>query len=553
MAGVVGLPRRFLLSDGVVAREDPVWFASRFLGVRAWRKQREVLRALRDHDLVAVRSCNGSGKTFTAALATLWWLCAHDADAMVITTAPSERQVKELLWREIRHLYGKNPELLGGKLTSTRLELSEKRFAYGFSTDTAGRFQGFHSENILVIVDEAAEVREFIFDAIYGCLTSENAKMLMIGNPSRLAGTFYDAFHKNRGRWKTIHISAFDTPAFRGEGPLCPSDISPAERGKEDPALHPSPPPSRERGSAPPSPHPGHTPAFASLRVPFRGAKGDGTTSSDASGKAEVEVVPAGLATPKWAEMIADQRGVNSSEYQFRVLGEFPEEADDTLIALRLIESAVGREFEGMSGDDAVMGVDVARFGDNQTVAVVRRGSAVIDMLAFGRSDLMGTTGRVIDMARRHGVKAMHVDEVGLGAAVVDRARELDSVRTIGVNGGSKASDSERYLNLRAEMYDGLRQRFADGDISIPDDSELASQLASLTFSYTSRGQLQIEGKDRIRSSGRQSPDKADALALAFAKDVEANPLRLWVLSRDSSSSRSGRRRRTRVRRDWWE
>ena len=136
---------------------------------------------------------------------------------MVITTAPTERQVKDLLWREIRYLHGKNPELIGGKLTSTRLELSEKRFAYGFSTDTAGRFQGFHSGNILVIVDEAAEMREFIFDAIFGCLTSENAKMLMIGNPSSLAGTFYDAFHKNRSRWKTIHISAFDTPAFRAE------------------------------------------------------------------------------------------------------------------------------------------------------------------------------------------------------------------------------------------------------------------------------------------------------------------------------------------------
>ena len=516
MAGGNDLPRKFMLSDGVVARMDPVWFVKRFLGAKPWSKQRDVLRALRDHDLVAVRSCNGSGKTFTAALATLWWLCAHD-EAMVITTAPSERQVKELLWREIRHLHGKNPELIGGKLTSTRLELSEKRFAYGFSTDTAGRFQGFHSENILVIVDEAAEVREFIFDAIFGCLTSENAKMLMIGNPSSLAGTFYDAFHKNRSRWKTIHISAFDTPAFRqeegvtGAGPLYPSDISPADRGKS----------------------------------------GNSATTLLAS----PDTVPAGMATPKWAELIADQRGMNSSDYQFRVLGEFPEEADDTLIALRLIEAAVGRDFEVLSGDEAVMGVDVARYGNDQTVAIVRRGSSVVDMLSFGRSDLMGTTGRVIDLARRHGVKTMHVDEVGLGAGVVDRARELNSVQTIGVNGGSKAKDSDRYLNLRAEMYDGLRQRFADGDISIPDDSELISQLGSLTFSYTSRGQLQIESKDRIRSSGRQSPDKADALALAFSRGSDGSPLQMWILSRhgspDSSSRRSRRRRR--IRRDWWD
>ena len=519
MVGGVRLPRRFMFSDGVVAREDPVWFAKRFLDARPWSKQREVLRALRDHDLVAVRSCNGSGKTFTAALATLWWLCAHD-EAMVITTAPTERQVKDLLWREIRHLHGKNPEAIGGKLTSTRLELSEKRFAYGFSTDTAGRFQGFHSGNILVIVDEAAEMREFIFDAIFGCLTSENSKMLMIGNPSSLAGTFYDAFHKNRSRWKTTHISAFDTPPFRAEeggdpplspvsgtrqapdispaerevGPLCPSDISPTERGK-----------------------PGD---LAPVDSRLGGNDGGLVASLDA--------IPAGMATPKWAEMIADQRGVSSAEYQSRVLGDFPEEADDTLIAMRLIEAAVGREFDVVSDDDVVMGVDVARFGNNQTVAIVRRGSSVVDMLSFGRSDLMGTTGRVIDLTRRHDVKRMHVDVVGLGAGVVDRARELNSVRTIGVNGGSKASDSERYLNLRAEMYDGLRQRFADGDISIPDDSELISQLASLTFSYTSRGQLQIESKDRIRSSGRQSPDKADALALAFGKGVDRNEF--WAL-----------------------
>ena len=125
------------------------------------------------------------------------------------------------------------------------------------------------------------------------------------------------------------------------------------------------------------------------------------------------------------------------------------------------------------------------------------------------------------------------------------------------MNGGSKASDSEKHLNLRAEMYDGLRQRFADGDISIPDDAELISQLASLTFSYTSRGQLQIESKDRIRSSGRQSPDKADALALAFGRNVESNPLRMWILARGEDGrvmdSATRPRRRRRFRRDWWE
>ena len=87
-------------------------------------------------------------------------------NAIVITTAPSERQVKELLWREIRRLYMPHRDIIGGKLTRTRLDFAANRYAYGFSTNTEDRFQGFHSGNILVIVDEASGVDEFIYYAI---------------------------------------------------------------------------------------------------------------------------------------------------------------------------------------------------------------------------------------------------------------------------------------------------------------------------------------------------------------------------------------------------
>ncbi len=464
MDAVVDGQQSGLASKRAKVSDDPVWFAQELLGANPWSKQREILTALRDNDFIAVRSCNGAGKTFTAALATLWWLCSYE-EAVVITTAPSERQVKELLWREIRHLHRRNEGLIGGRLTSTRLEISDKCFAYGFSTNTQERFQGFHNRNMLVIVDEASGVHEFIFDAVFGYLTSENSKILLIGNPSSLAGTFYDAFHKNRDHWKTIHISAFDTPAFQSDG-----EVS--------------------------------------------------LNSGEFS---------AGIATPKWVQHIADQRGTDSAVYQFRVLGEFPDEADDTLIALRLIEAAVERHCNNDDTHDAIMGVDVARFGSDQTVAIVRKGPRVIDIQAFGKSDLMQTTGRMIDLARHYDVNKMYVDEIGMGAGVIDRINELGALQVVGINSSSKSQDSERYLNFRAQMFDGLRQRFADCEISIPDDPELISQLASLTYRYTSRGQLQIESKDQIRSSGRQSPDKADALALAFTTDVDSNPLQMWI------------------------
>lgn len=467
--------------------QNPVKFANAGLGVKPWRKQEEILNAIARYNYVAVRSCNGSGKTFTAALATLWWLMTND-EAIVITTAPTERQVKNLLWREIRKIYDQNQELIGGNISQTKLEISSDRYAFGFSTNTAERFQGFHHENILIIVDEAAGVHEFVFDAISGSMTTRNAKMLMIGNPAALAGTFYDAFHKDREQWHTIHISAFDTPAFTDE---TPSD----------------------------------------------------------------EPLPTGIPTPEWVTRIERQRGKRSAAYQTRILGDFPSEADDTLIPLKLIEEAVDREFSSIGDSDAIMGLDIARFGDNQTVAVIRRGQQVVELNAFPKSNLMETTGRALDLARRYGVKKIVVDEVGMGAGVLDRLKEIDEIETIGFNGGNNAEDTDRYRNLRAQAFDKLKEKFADHEISIPRDAELISQLASLTYTFTSRGQLQMQSKEQIRNSGFPSPDKADALALAFTAPEPPPPpeLRLWVLSRDTNNlTRSQRLRLERRRRTYY-
>ena len=482
------------------SRHDPVAFLTRQLGEDPWKKQQEILRALRDHRLVTVRSCNASGKTYAAALAAIWWLMAHD-EAIVITTAPSERQVKETLWREIRTIHNRNKNLIGGKITATRLELSNQRWAYGFSTNTAERFQGFHNENILIIVDEASGVREFIFDAILGSMTSKNARMLMIGNPTSLAGTFYDSFHKNRNQWKTIHISAFETPNFETPQPS-----------------------TRDRDAA-----------------------------KLANDHHETPCIP-GLATPVWADEVRQQHGERSSAYQVRVLGEFPDEADDTLIPLKLIEAAVNREVQQNEHHEPDMGLDVARFGNDQTVAIVRYGPRVAQLTAFRKADLMQTTGRALEIARSHNVKTIHVDEVGMGAAVVDRIAELNKnkeitdVSAIGVNGGKKADNPERCFNLRTQMFEGLKQRFFDGDISIPDDPELISQLAAITYSFNSRMQLQIQSKQQIRDSGRQSPDKADALALAFTAPTNKTQreFKMWILSREGIKGPPARRRRRR-------
>ena len=256
----------------------PVWFAQNILNTKPWQKQREILNAINQHDRVAVRSCNGSGKTYAAAIATLWWLSVHQ-EAVVITTAASERQVRQLLWREIRALYHRNQNRIPGKISHTKLDIEPRRFALGFTAKSAIHFQGFHSPNLLIIVDEASAVRETIFDAIFSCLTSYNSKLLIIGNPTKRKGTFYDAFHQKQHLWHNIHISAFETPAFQQQATK-----------HDQPFLNNA--------------------AWNPLRTPHE--------------------EPHGIATPQWAQHIADIHGENSHNYKTRVLGQFPQKSRHT-------------------------------------------------------------------------------------------------------------------------------------------------------------------------------------------------------------------------------
>ena len=469
-------PKDDQLHNQRLFRANPNKFAKHVLGVEPWGKQRDILSAIAHNRKVAVRSCNGAGKTFTAAVAVLWWLMSYD-NAIVITTAPSERQVKELLWREIRQLYMPRRDTIGGKLTRTRLDFASNRYAYGFSTNTEDRFQGFHSGNILVIVDEASGVDEFIYYAISGILTTQNAKLLLIGNPHGLAGTFYDAFHKNRKGYHTVHISAFDTPAFTEAG-ITANNIADMEY----------PDPVDEETDDDEQPHP----------TPHK--------------------IPLGLSTPLWALSTFNEYGPQSSVFQTRVLGDFPSQANDTLIALRDIESAVKRPHVVQPDDKPIVGLDIARFGDDKTVIIVRHGMRVLHIEELRKSDLVNTTGRVITVADEFKVRHVMIDEVGIGAGVLDTLKQDKKFITTGINGGSRSDDPNKYGNLRAQIFDGLRQRFADGQISIPNDPELISQLASLTYRYNARGQLLLESKEIIKGHGRQSPDKADALAYAFAE-----------------------------------
>ena len=155
----------------------------------------------------------------------------------------------------------------------------------------------------------------------------------------------------------------------------------------------------------------------------------------------------------------------------------------------------------------------------------MRRGWLVESLRSFTRVDTMRTAGEAVALVRDHDIPAVFVDEGGLGAGVVDRLRELGAP-VHGVQFGGKAPQSGRFANMRAEIFWELRRLFNDDLIAIPRDDELVSQLLGLRYDVTSAGQVKMESKSALRRRGARSPDKADALALAF---MEPPSLRIWT------------------------
>ncbi|MCE2464784.1 MAG: hypothetical protein J4G01_01695 [Dehalococcoidia bacterium] len=117
------------------------------------------------------------------------------------------------------------------------------------------------------------------------------------------------------------------------------------------------------------------------------------------------------------------------------------------------------------------------------------------------------------------------IDEIGIGAGVVDRLKE-QGYSVQGVNVGTAALDHEHFANLRAESYWDLRQLLLDGCVALPRDNELVGQLAALKYSFNSMGKVLIESKGDMRRRGVPSPDKADALMLAFL--AKRRKVQLW-------------------------
>lgn len=418
---------------------DPVAFVREYLGAEPEIWQAAALQAIASDDRVAIRSGHGVGKSSLFAWVILWWLCTR-YPAKVACTAPTAHQLSDVLWGELAKWMRRLPDAFRDEfehkaemLSAKRAPLEQFAVARTARRENPEAFQGFHSENMLFLVDEASGVDDLIFEVGEGAMSTEGAKTIMGGNPTRRSGYFFRAFHADRAKWHCIHVRCQD-----------------------------------------------------SSRV-----------------------------SPDYSKEMAEKYGEDSDIYRIRVLGEFPVSTSAQFIGGELLEICRAYKAEGYAALPKILACDVARYGDDKTVIGWRQGRKVTILGKHSGLDLMRTADLIAEAIKAEKPAAVVIDDVGIGAGVVDRLRQLGH-QVHAFNGGGKAFDTALYANRRAETWGLLRDAMREG-IELPKDNELHDDLVGPEYAFTPKQQIILERKEDMKKRGLASPDIADMLAMTFA------------------------------------
>lgn len=208
-------------------------------------------------------------------------------------------------------------------------------------------------------------------------------------------------------------------------------------------------------------------------------------------------------------------------EYPMNATEAFQVSGGDTLIKPADVMRA--RKCKQLVSGPLQIGVDPARYGDDRSAIIRRRGRSAFKVQTHSKINTMELAGIVHSIIKSEAPAQVAIDVVGLGAGVYDRLIELGHKDiVVAVNAASAALDPERYLNKRAEMWWEMRNWLAgDLPVSIPDSNELHADLCAPFYKYNSQQRRQLESKDEIKKRGLRSPDTADCLALTFAEPIK--------------------------------
>lgn len=445
-------------------------------GPRAW--QAEEMQAIGEHllgpnrqdpYLSSTASGHGIGKSALIAMLSLWAITTMP-EARGVVTANTEGQLRTKTWPELRKWYAmcvlrdwfrvdnttlrtSDPELQG----TWRLDMSP------WSENNTEAFAGLHNEGkrVLLLADEASGIARLVFETALGAMTDENTQiiMLLLGNPTRPDGFFFDTHTKLSHRWRHRSI---DSRAVEG----------------------------------------------TNKRL-----------------------------LKQWVE----DWGEDSDFVRVRVKGQFPKSAANQLIPGDVITRASQEEVAPRVTDPLVFGIDVARFGDDQSVMYARKGKSagVYGPWKWRGLSITALADEIVPKLIEYKPHYVNIDGGGIGGGLVDVLRDRGfNVHEV-LFGASARNDD--YGNKRAEMWGDMRDWLVGGGCIPWHDAELIEDLKNQTYTVkeTGKNQMFLTAKELMKKDGLPSPDSGDALALTFAQLVSpvATPGKTSVMTVETAET----------------
>lgn len=482
-------------------RADWNRFVRDALGVTLDREQQEILSSVQFNPRTSVASGTARGKDFVAACAAVSFLYLTPRwntrrelveNTKVALTAPTERQVKNIMMPEVSRLYNRAKKrgiILPGRLNAYDIRTdNEEWFLTGFKADEHNHeaWSGFHAVHTMFVITEASGISDDSFSAIEGNLQGDS-RILLVFNPNTPVG--YAARSQRGDRWSKFRLNSLTAPNVLQRRLVIPGQVDyewVVDKVKE-----------------------WCTPISAE----------DRTEELD---DFEFE--------GKWYRP--------EDLFRKKVLGKFPKVADDVLIPMQWIEAAqerwtLAKGKEPVSDEQRLLGVDVAGMGRDSTVFCERKGKWVAGLQSRnsgGQADHMAVAGDIAARRRKHPRMVVSIDTIGEGAGVFSRCIELDDKRYIiscKYSEGAKQFDRDfsditgqyKFVNMRAYLFwcvrDWLNPKNNTGAM-LPPDSQLAEEATEVRWSFRSDGKIIIEPKEDIKKRLGRSPDKFDALANTF-------------------------------------
>jgi hypothetical protein len=462
-------------------RYDPVGYSREVLKVDWWAKQVEIAeKVLIPPHRVLVKACHSVGKSHLMGGLVNWWYDTRDP-SVCITTAPNERQVIDIIWKEVRRQRKGRPGFPGPKMP--RLESSESHFAHGFTASSGTGFQGIHELCVLAIIDEAVGVHREIWEALDSMVMGEDFGYIAITNPTDSSSEFYQ--REQSGGWHIVEISVLDHPNIAAE-----------LRG--EPAPYPS----------------------AARLAWLQGKLKDWASPALIPQPGDIEWPP-GSGQYLHPSPLADAR----------LLGRWPS-VTEGVWSDALWELAEQTLSPGDLRPE--IGCDVARFGDDLTEYHTRAGPCSLSHEAHSGLDNAGVIGRLRQLCReaadwwskthpnlasiRPEQVLCKIDSDGMGGRIVDHANGYNWVEISASGSPNYPAD---YPNRRSELWFGTAEMAKSGRLSLvllPESTrkELKRQAMAPKYKLDSEGRRVVEPKSDTKKKLGRSPDGMDAMNLAY-------------------------------------